>query len=152
MEEEKNTEEVEEAEQPAKEGKIAGFFKKVGKKLDDVAYEARLAADFAKKHVKYTVYTGAGIFASSPEGAAEEHFEGDEKYIIMYGKNEDITTDCLIKKNNDRNVYHIASVEPATLVVEFEGKENQRTATKIVFGEMAQKVDVIKVEDEFYLA
>ncbi len=46
---------------------------------------------------------------------------------------------------------HIAAVEKATLNVEFEGKNNEKPALKIFIGEMAQKVDVIKVGNDFYL-
>lgn len=152
MADETNETKTEETTETKKEGKISGFFKKVGKKLDDAAYDSRLASDFEKKHVSYKVYTGTGLFTSNPEISAEEHFEGDEKYIIMYGEDDDITTGCLIKKDNDSAVYHIAAIEPATLNIEFEGKQNEKPATKIVFGEKAQKVNVIKVEDDFYLA
>ena len=46
---------------------------------------------------------------------------------------------------------HIASVEKTTLTIEFEGKSNEKPALKIFLGEMAQKVDVIKVGNDFYL-
>ena len=38
-----------------KEGKISGFFKKVGKKLDDATYDIRLQSEFDRTHKKYTV-------------------------------------------------------------------------------------------------
>lgn len=133
-----------------KEGKISGFFKKMGQKIDDAAYDSRLASDFAKKHSTYHVYTGTGVFAASPEISAEEHLDGEEKYVVMYGTDENVKAGCLIRKNNDKKVYHIAEVSPATLTIEFEGKTNEKPAQKIVFGDEAEKVAVIKVGDEFY--
>ncbi len=138
--------------QTKKEGKISGFFKKVGQKLDDATYDARLASDFAKHNAAYKIYTGTGIFAANPEISAEEHTDGDEKYIIMLGEDENAKPGNMIKKVNGNPVYHIAAVEPATLTIEFEGKTNERAATKITFGEPAEEVAVIKVEDKFYKA
>ena len=133
-----------------KEGKISGFFKKMGQKLDDAAYDSRLASDFSKRNALYRVFTGTGVFSPSPEISAEEHLDGEEKYVVMYGTDENVKAGCLIRKNNDKKVYHIAEVSPATLTIEFEGKTNEKPAQKIVFGEEAEKVAVIKVGDEFY--
>ena len=68
----------------------------------------------------------------------------------MYGTDENVKAGCLIKKENDKTVYHITEVEQTTLTLEFEGKTNEKPATKIVLGEKAEKVDVIKAGDEFY--
>ena len=133
-----------------KEGKISGFFKKMGQKIDDAAYDSRLASDFAKKNPEYHVYTGTGVFSPNPDFHAEEHLDGEEKYVIMYGTDENVKAGCPIKKENDKTVYHITEVEQTTLTLEFEGKTNEKPATKIVLGEKAEKVDVIKAGDEFY--
>lgn len=136
--------------EPKKEGKISGFFKKMGQKLDDAAYDSRLSSDFAKKNSTYHVYTGTGMFSACPEIHAEEHLDGDEKYVIMLGTDENIKAGCLIKKDNDKAVRHITAVSETTLNIEFEGKQNEKPATKIVLGGEAEKVSVIKVGDEFY--
>ncbi len=151
MQEENKAAEGESAGEEKKEGKISGFFKKIGKKIDDAAYDSRLASDFAKKNIAYKVFTGTGLLSPSPEISAEEHLDGEEKYILMYGTDENIKPGCLIKRNNDRHVYHITEVSPATLTIEFEGKANEKPALKIVLGEEAQKVNVIKAGDDFYL-
>ena len=151
MQEENKTAEGEGAGEEKKEGKISGFFKKIGKKIDDAAYDSRLASDFAKKNIAYKVFTVTGLLSPSPEISAEEHLDGEEKYILMYGTDENIKPGCLIKRNNDRHVYHITEVSPATLTIEFEGKSNEKPALKIVLGEEAQKVNVIKAGDDFYL-
>ena len=132
-----------------KEGKLSGFFKKVGQKLDDAAYDIRLTSDFEKNHAAYTVYTGTSLLAANPEVHVEEHL--DENFVLALGEDENIKAGCLIKRNTDgAEVYHIAAVEPAALEIEFEGKTNQRKATKISLGEPAEKVAVIKVGEEFY--
>lgn len=160
MSEEKPAEsgEVDESKQSAesketeakKEGKFSSFFKKVGQKIDDAAYDSRLSSDFAKKHPAYHVYTGTGVFSAAPEISVEEHLDGDVKYVIMYGTDENIKPGCLIKKDNATPVYHITEISPETLTIEFEGKTNEKPATKIVLGDEAEKVAVIKVGDEFY--
>lgn len=134
-----------------KGGKLSGFFKKMGQKLDDATYDARLASDFEKRSEGYRVYTGTGVFSPNPEIFVEEHLDGDEKYVVMYGTDDNVKAGCLIKKDEGKEVYHIKEVAPATLTIEFEGKTNEKPATKIVLGDVAEKVDVIKVEDEFYL-
>lgn len=140
------------AEEPAKkEGKFTGFFKKMSQKLDDATYDSRLVYDFEKNHASYQVYTGTGVFSASPEIAVEEHLDGDEKYVIAIDVNDAIKAGCLIKKSEGgAKVYHIAAVELTTLNVEFEGKTNEKSAQKIVLGDEAEKVNVIKVGDDFY--
>lgn len=134
------------------ESKVSGFFKKVKKSLNDATYDVRLQADFDKKHKKYTVYTGASILSVNPEISVEEHFEADDdKHVIMLGEIDEIKAGCLIKNNENGVVCHIVAVERTTLEVEFEGKVNVKEATKITIGDKAEKVEVIKVDNDFYL-
>ena len=132
-----------------KESKISGFFKKVGKKLDDATYTMRLQSNFDNNHAKYTVYSGTGVLSITPEIAVEEHL--DEGYLLTLDDDEQIKEGNLIKTPNGE-VLHITSTEKASLTVEFEGKSNDMPATKIFLGEKAQEVKVIKVDDKFYLA
>lgn len=151
-----NEEKVEAQAEPAgegakKEGKLSGFFKKVGQKFDDATYDSRLTSDFNKNHVKYQVFTGTGVFSANPEIAVEEHLDGERKYVTMLGGDDDvIKAGCLIRKNNDQTVYHITAVEDTTLTIDFEGKTNQKAGKNIYIGEAAEKVNVIKVGDDFY--
>ena len=150
MEEEKTNNQPETAQDSKKESKFSGFIKKVSKKIDDAAYDSRLVNVFQKSHTKYQVFTGTGILSPNPEIYVEEHLDGEEKFVIMLGEDDNIKPGCLIRRVNDKPVYKITAVEPATLTVVFEGKSNQKNARKIVIGEQAEKVDVIKVGDEFY--
>ncbi len=148
----------ENAEQPAngeesaeekKEGKVSGFFKKLGKKFDDATYDMRLQSEFDKAHKKYTVYAGTSALQSTPEISVEEHL--DENYLITLDDDDVIAAGNLIEDGESGEVRHIVSVEKTTLSVEFEGKDNQKPALKITLGELAQKVEVIKVGNAFYL-
>ena len=132
-----------------KEGKVSGFFKKIGTKFNDATYDMRLQSDFDKSHPKYTIYQGTSILSASPEIAVEEHL--DEFAVITLDDDEAIAVGNLIVCEKSGEVRHIAAVEPATLTVEFEGKSNEKPALKIILGELAQKVDVIKVGEEYYL-
>jgi hypothetical protein len=143
--EEKTTAETEEK----KEGKIAGFFKKVSKKLDDATYDMRLQSDFDSNHKKYTVYSGTSLLTMTPEISVEEHL--DEGYLVTLDDDEQIAAGNLIEDSDSGEVRHIAAVEETKLNVEFEGKTNEKDARKIVLGEKATKVEVIKVGDDFYL-
>ena len=136
-------------EKKQEEGKISGFFKKIGKKFDDATYDMRLQSEFDKNHKKYVVYAGTGILSVSPEISVEEHL--DEGYLLTLDDDEQIAAGNLIEDTESGDVMHIASVEEATLTVEFEGKTNEKPARKIFLGEMAQKVEVIKVGNDFYL-
>lgn len=142
-----NNETPETKEGEKKEGKISGFFKKMGKKLDDATYSMRLQSEFDKTHAKYTIYSGTGILSITPEIAAEEHL--DEGYIVTLDDDEQIKEGNLIK-TPDGEVLHIAATEKTSLTVEFEGKSNDMDATKIVLGDKAEEVKVIKVDDKFY--
>ncbi|MDE6372908.1 MAG: hypothetical protein K2L72_00235 [Clostridia bacterium] len=137
------------ADEEKKDGKISGFFKKVGKKFDDATYDMRLQSDFEKSHKKYTVFAGTSLLTPSPEISVEEHL--DENYLLTLDDDEQIAAGNLIEDSQTGDVMHIAAVESATLTVEFEGKSNEKPALKIFLGEMAQKVDVIKVGNDFYL-
>lgn len=139
----------EKKEEQKEEGKVSGFFKKLGKKFDDATYDMRLQSDFDKSHKKYTVYAGTSVLSVSPEIAVEEHL--DENYLLTIDDDAQIAAGNLIEDSETGDVMHIASVEKATLTVEFEGKTNEKPALKIFLGEMAQKVEVIKVGNDFYL-
>ena len=132
-----------------KDNKFTGFFKKMGKKFDDATYDMRLQSDFDKNHKKYTVYSGTSVLSSSPEIAAEEHL--DEGYIVTLDDNEQIATGNLIENAETGEVRHIEAVEETTLTVEFDGKSTERPALRITLGALAQKVDVIKVGNDYYL-
>ncbi|MDE7087401.1 MAG: hypothetical protein K2O67_04330 [Clostridia bacterium] len=136
-------------EEEKKEGKVSGFFKKLGKKLDDATLDMRLQSDFDKNHKKYAVYSGTSVLSSSPEISVVEHL--DENYVVTLDDDEQIAAGNLIEDTEKGDVMHIASVEQTTLTVEFEGKSYEKPALKIFLGEMAQKVDVIKVGNDFYL-
>lgn len=132
-----------------KEGKISGFFKKIGKKFDDATYSMRLRSDFDGSHPKYTVYGGTGILDITPEITAEEHLE--EGYIITLSDDKKIAAGNLIKTPAG-DVLHIAATEQVTLNVSFEEKDNELPAVKITLGEKAEEVNVIRVDDKFYIA
>ncbi len=136
-------------EEKKEEGKVSGFFKKLGKKFDDATYDMRLQSEFDKNHKKYTVYAGASVLSITPEISVEEHL--DENYLLTLDDDEQIAAGSLIEDSETGDVMHIAAVEKATLTVEFEGKANEKPALKIFLGEMAQKVEVIKVGNDYYL-
>ncbi|MDE6558014.1 MAG: hypothetical protein K2K39_02795 [Clostridia bacterium] len=132
-----------------KDNKFTGFFKKMGKKFDDATYDMRLQSEFDKTHKKYTVYSGTSVLSNSPEIAAEEHL--DEGYIVTIDDDEQIATGNLIENAETGEVRHIGAVEETTLTVEFDGKSTEKPALRITLGELAKKVDVIKVGNDFYL-
>lgn len=141
-------EEKKEASEEVKEEK-SGFFKKLGKKLNDATYDARLQSNFDTTHKKYIIYTGTSIVSRTPEISVEEHL--DENYLLTLDDDEEIAAGNLIKRMETGEVMHIAAVEDAELTVMFEEKENVRKAKKVILGDKAKKVDVIKVDSEFYL-
>lgn len=145
MSKKKDTNQTQEEE---KEGKISGFFKRMGKKLDDATYSMRLQSSFDTSHPKYTIYSGTGIFDSSPEIAVEEHL--NKGYLITIDDDEQIKEGNLIKTPAGE-VYHIDEIKKTTLEFDFEGKTNEIDALKIILGKQAKEVKVIKVEDKFYL-
>lgn len=137
------------AEGEKKEGKISGFFKKLGKKIDDATYSSRMHSAFNDSHPKYTVYGGTGILESNPEIAVEEHL--DEGYLVTIEDYEKIAAGNLIKTPKG-DILHIAATEQTSINFDFEEKSNEIAAIKIILGNAAQEVNVIKVGDKFYLA
>lgn len=142
-EEEKNT-----ASEEKKEGKISGFFKKAKSKLDDATFESRLKGSFEKNHTEYRVYTGTGFLSSPTTLYAEEHIE--EGFIIVLGEDE-ITVDGLIRNEKTKHISHMKAIIKTTIEIPFEEATYERPAQKILLGDDATKVDVIKVNDDYYL-
>lgn len=138
----------EEKKEEEKKEKV-GFFKKLGNKFNDATYDMRLQSDFDKSHAKYTVFASAAVLSVTPEISVEEHL--DENYLITLDDDEQIAAGNLIRNDETDEVLHIAAVESTTLTVEFEGKVNEKQALKIVLGEPAKKVEVIRVGNEYYL-
>lgn len=126
-----------------------GFFKKLGNKFNDATYDIRLQSDFDKSHAKYTVFASAAVLSATPEISVEEHL--DENYLITLDDDEQIAAGNLIRNDETDEVFHIAVVESTKLTVEFEGKSNEKDALKIVLGDPAKKVEVIRVGNEYYL-
>lgn len=142
-EEEKNT-----ASEEKKEGKISGFFKKAKSKLDDATFESRLKGSFEKNHTEYKVYTGTGFLSSPTTLYAEEHIE--EGFIIVLDEDE-ITVDGLIRNEKTKHISHMKAIIKTTIEIPFEEATYERPAQKILLGDDATKVDVIKVNDDYYL-
>lgn len=132
-----------------RDGKVSGFFKNLGKKFNDATYDMRMQIDFDSTHKKYLVCSGTALLTPTPEIAVEEHLE--DGYLLTPADDEQIAAGNLVQNTETGEVRHIAAVEKATLKIEFEGKSNTRPALKIVLGDLAKKVDVIKVGNEFYL-
>lgn len=143
--EEKKQDETKEEEKKEK----VGFFKKLGNKFNDATYDMRLQSNFDKSHAKYTVFSSAAALSVTPEISVEEHL--DENYLLTLDDDEQIAAGNLIRNDETDEVLHIVSVESATLTVEFEGKVNEKKALKVVLGEPAKKVEVIRVGSDYYL-
>lgn len=132
-------------------GKVSGFFKNIGGKINDATFDLRADGDFDKNSLKYTVYTGAGALSHVRDFHAEKHVEDGVYYILTRGTDDDIKPGHVIGCAADSEVRYITAIENATLVFEFEGKRVERPSLKITIGDLAEKVDVIKVNDSFYL-
>lgn len=133
----------------AEENKFKAFFKNAKAKLDDAALDSKIKSDFNSKHKSYTIYSGCGLLNSvSYDIYGDVHL--DEGYILSYN-NYDLTSDMLIKDNETNKVYKIKEVTDEILHIEYEGDIYDRAGKKIVLGDEATKVSVVKVNDEYYL-
>lgn len=134
-----------------KGGKVSGFFKNLGNKINDATYDMRAESDFNKNHPKYTVYTGSGLLAHTADLYAEEHFGGEVNYILAPSEDEEIKAGHVIVNDESGEAKYIAAVEKDVITYVFEEKSNEKPALKITLGEPAEKVEVIKVNDDYYL-
>lgn len=139
------------ADEEKKGGKVSGFFKSIGNKFNDATYDMRAESDFSKNHATYVVYTGATILSHTVELAAEEHFGGEENYVVILGEYDEIAPGQIIVAVEGDSPKYIAAVEKTTLTFEFEGKQNEKPAMKLTLGAPAEKVEVIRVGEDFYL-
>lgn len=133
-----------------KESKVKKFIRRIGEKIDDATYDYRLRADFDDHHPAYGVFGGTPVIDINPDITAEEHL--DEHYIITLAANRaDIKKGNLIKRYATEEVFHIALVERIKYDIEFDGRQTQVDALRVCLGDRAEKVDVIKVGDSYYL-
>lgn len=150
MDNKKPAENEEEPKEEKKNG-ISGFFKKIGDKFNDATYDIRAESDYNKKHGKYVVYTGAGVLSHTAELYADESVSAEGKFIVAPSSDEEIKSGHIIVNDKTDEAFYISSVSSTKVYIDFEGKMSEKPALKIVFGEPAEKVDVIKVGDNYYL-
>lgn len=130
------------------EGKVKGFFKSIGKKIDDAQLESNIKSSFKTGNKEFGVFKGAKVFEmSSSTFYAEDHLT--DGYILALA-NDDINDECLLEDGETNKVYYINSVEKTELTIAYDGIEYKRDGVKILVGEEAKKVDVIKVGDFFF--
>lgn len=137
------------ADEEKKNGKISGFFKNLGAKINESTYDLRAADDYNKTHARYTVYTGSGVFSHTADLYCEER--PGESYVIAPSEDGEIAPGQIITPYEKEDPRYIAAVEKTEISFEFEGKTNTKPALKITLGGPAEKVDVIKVGDSYYL-
>lgn len=130
------------------DGKVKGFFKNIGKKIDDAQLESNIKSSFKSGNKEFGAFKGAKLFEiSSFTFYAEDHLS--DGYILALA-NDEITEDCLLEESETNKVFYINSVEKTELTIAYDGIEYKRDGVKILVGEEAKKVDVIKVGDFFY--
>lgn len=133
----------------AEDGRIKGFFKNIGKKIDEATLESNIRSKFNSNNPSFGVFSGAKTFDCTSYGFhAEDHLA--DGYIIAF-TNDEFDDKFLLEIDSNNKVYYIASIEEAKVSVEYNDTFYERDAKKIVLGEEAKKVDVIKVGDNYYL-
>ena len=144
---------ADEKKEPAEEKKsgLSDFFKKVGNKFNDATYDMRAESDYNKNHSKYVVYTGTNILSHTVELYGSESIGSEGRFIVAPSADEEIKSGHIIVNDKSGEALYIASVSTTKLYFDFEGKTNEKQALKIVFGQPAEKVDVIKVGENYYL-
>lgn len=141
------TEIVDEKREEKKEEKKDGFFKKMKDKFNDATYESRMLSDFKKTHKEYSIYTGAQLLSKVYTVYAFEY----DGYIIGYVDTEDeILNNYIIKCEETKKAFYIDNVSKKEFDYVFEGKTNVIKGIMISFKDEAKKVEVIKVENDYY--
>lgn len=140
----------EEKPEEKKGGKVSGFFKNIGHKINDATYDMRADGDFNKNHPAYTVYTGPGTLSHCAELHCEEHLDGQGGYLVAPSEDKVIAAGHVIV-NPKNEAFYIGAVEKTEITFSFEDKQNTRPALKIVLGGPAERVEVIKANEVYYL-
>lgn len=131
------------------EGKVKGFFKNIGNKINEVQLESDIKSVFNKANKEFAVYSGANVLSFGTGFCAEDHIE--EGYVVAL-TNDEFDDKYLIEDKVTKKVYYIVSIEETTVTVTVEGEPYERKAKKITLGSEAEKVDAIKVGDSYYKA
>jgi hypothetical protein len=131
-----------------KEEKKEGFFSKLKKKVNDAQLENNIKQAFGKANEEYVFYTGNGLL-NSTSFDAENH--EDLGYVIVFGEDRPKMDNTLVCARKREDVYKITSIEETTVDVKLEGEVYNRKAFKVNLGAKAEKVNVVKVEGDYYL-
>ncbi len=131
------------------EGKVKGFFKNIGSKINEVQLENDIKNTFNKGNKEFAVYSKANVLGFGIGFCAEDHIQ--DGYVIAL-TNDEFDDSYLIEDKATKKVYYIVSIEDALVTVTVENEAYERKAKKITLGSEAEKVNVIKVGDSYYKA
>ena len=140
--------EVVDEETKKEESKKEGIFSKIKRKYNDVQLENSIKNQFAKANEEVVFYTGTGII-NSQTFIAENHL--NDGYILIFGSDKPKLENTLMSFRKSEDVYKIVSYEDATVEIKYEGVSYERPAIKAIISEKATKVNVVKVEDNYFL-
>lgn len=142
-----NQEEKEQPQEEKKNGKMKQFFQGVKKKWDDSTFDFRLTNSYQNAHDKYVIHTGSTLFNSSSIICYGERC-GEDEYAVWGEFN--IPQSGLWEDVQTKEVYHILSISKTVLKWSIDGKPYVRPGQLIRLGKKAEKVEVIKIKDQFY--
>ncbi len=131
-----------------KEEKKEGFFSKLKKKVNDAQLENNIKQAFANANEEYVFYTGNGLL-NYETFDAENH--EDLGYIIVFGEDKPKLDNTLVSARKRDDVYKITSIEETSVDVKLDGEVYNRKAFKVNLLGKAEKVNVVKVEGDYYL-
>ncbi len=142
-----NQEEKERPQEEKKNGKVKQFLHEVKEKWNASTLDFRLVTSYQNAHAKYVIHTGSTLFNSSSMTCYGERC-GEQEYIV-WGE-FDIPKDALWEDVQTKEVYHILSSSKGEIKWSIDGKPYTRPGQIIRLGEKAEKVEVIKIKDQFY--
>ena len=138
---------LEEKEKKKEDNAFSRFFKNTKKKLDDAALESKLERNFERDHQKFVVHTGATLLQATETVLYGGKCE-DGRYLVW--GDQSIAKDGLWEDPKTKEVRHITSITPSSIEVFLEGIAYQRPAQVIQLGDLAEKIEVVKVGDSYY--
>ena len=136
------------------EEKKQGFFDKFKKKVNSIALENSLEIAYNRANDSFYLYEGSGLFDGR---LLHGKLDAENLTLLVFGK-IDAPFSSMITDDKKNNYYYVTKVDNSeniqvTIKIAEDGNENiyTRQGTLFTLDKNVKEVDVVKVENKFFL-
>ncbi|MGM9972009.1 MAG: hypothetical protein ACI35W_06340 [Anaeroplasmataceae bacterium] len=128
-------------------GGVMGIFNRVKSKVEDISIDYSVKSEFDKNNPSFSVYNTAGINNLLASFHAIDNIESG--YIVALTDNNNL--EGILSMNETDKLYYIDHVEDTVIEIKYKDTYYKRDGKKIYLGEIPEKVDVIRIDKNYYI-